>query len=321
MESAEEVQSEFDSFLSINGYVRKEKIGEGAYARIYKVYSREYNKEFCVKIYKNNKSHPKEIEILKQVLSGNIVHLYNVLTYRNRTFMIMEYCPNGSLADIVKRKGPFDMNTLKDYAFQIANAIKEIHSKDIAHLDIKPHNVLIDAYYRLKLSDFGSGVIMRKDKHCEKFVGTVHYMAPEIYNRQSFDPFAADMWSFGILLYYLATGTYPWGSQSLIGGYFKAALSGVIYFNNIRNVKFIDLVRGCLNARPSNRYNIDTVLSHPFFSSNENIVSSKCFASSTLSAMNRRSSFNSPVSLKRASTVRSIRVSDASALGSILDIV
>ncbi len=82
-----------------------------------------------------------------------------------------------------------------------------MHSKKIAHRDLKPENILINLDCEIKIIDLGLAMI---GDHSEmKIAGTPFYMCPELVHRKNYDPFKADIWAFGILLYWITLGYFP----------------------------------------------------------------------------------------------------------------
>ena len=91
-------------------------------------------------------------------------------------------------------------------------ALEHLHQNSIIYRDLKPENILLEADGNLKLTDFGICKQMTEDKIFEK-VGTIHYMAPEIFKGNGYT-FSADIWSFGILMYQLVGGEVPFISNT-----------------------------------------------------------------------------------------------------------
>jgi len=101
---------------------------------------------------------------------------------------------------------------------QIASAVKHLHDHNVAHLDIKPNNVLLDSNFNAKLSDFGVAQLMgSKVEHITPKIGTKNYMAPEISNTKKdhgYNPFSADVYSLGVLFHVLLKGELPTNSTA-----------------------------------------------------------------------------------------------------------
>ncbi|EAY22542.1 CAMK family protein kinase [Trichomonas vaginalis G3] len=214
-----ETDSTLKNILLQNEYVLMEQIGVGGFATCYNVWSQKYQTTFVCKVYKaqdnadkdkvgaqlNQFSH--EIEALVKIFQTYIMRIYSYFMTNDMFFMILEYCPNGSIQDMIKHEGKIDGNKLNTYLYQAATALEYCHSKSFAHHDIKPANLLIDENFNIKLSDFG--MAEPGTCHCEKYGGTLAFLAPEIFLRQPYDPFKADVWSFGATAFFMACGTAP----------------------------------------------------------------------------------------------------------------
>lgn len=125
----------------------------------------------------------------------------------------MEFANNGSLSIYLRKTGYFDESIAKFYICQLASAVKFMHDCRIAHLDIKPLNILLDENFNLKLADFGSAeydptgtnkVTLRR--------GTQGFMAPEVAEltlRTEYDAYKADVYSLGVTIYMILWGRLP----------------------------------------------------------------------------------------------------------------
>merc|ERR1712137_654994 len=140
---------------------------------------------------------------------------------------------------------------------RVCYGVKNLHNKGIAHLDIKPENILIDTKTSQPyLCDFGSAFKTKKSsKLCSwKNVGTIQYMAPEIGNTNSFDPLAADIFSLGCLLFVIMTGTFP--------KFDNATLLSLPVGMSSRVSKFITWL---VNPNPAHRPSIKQIMRHTLF--------------------------------------------------------
>lgn len=116
-------------------------------------------------------------------------------------FHLIEYCENGSFITYIKNQSVFSENLVIFYTEQLISAIEFIHYKGYAHLDIKLDNILLDDYFNIRLSDFGSALKVEDNSITQLRRGTPKYMAPEVMNLQQgdyFDALKADMYSMGV---------------------------------------------------------------------------------------------------------------------------
>eukprot|EP01095_Lingulamoeba_sp_RSL-Kostka_P011907 TRINITY_DN463_c0_g2_i1.p1 TRINITY_DN463_c0_g2~~TRINITY_DN463_c0_g2_i1.p1 ORF type:complete len:613 (-),score=157.10 TRINITY_DN463_c0_g2_i1:360-2168(-) len=174
---------------------------------------------------------------------------------------LMDMILDGELKELVDKKSKF---------YEVVTAVKELHMKKIAHLDLKPENVFIREDGKALLGDFGSAYHWDKKKNMTQFVsgncGTVFYCAPEV-NKEHFDPFIADIWSIGILFYVLLTGTWPFVGNTFEEVHDNAKENNLHFHSS--EMKKLDfhtthLLKWMLSFNPADRPTIDEILNHPF---------------------------------------------------------
>lgn len=245
-------ESELRIILSSRGYQVVSSVGRGTYGCVYLVYSEKYREQFCIKIVKATHASIQEIDTLKSLAHPNIIRIYDYFTVGENLHIVLEYCPNGSLAEIIHRKGCIDKHDMPFMMIQLLNAIEYCHQNQIVHRDIKPSNILIDRWGRLKLTDFGLSTFTIESAHDNKATGSLNYMAPEIIRGNNYDMYKADIWALGITFYKMACGSLPWPNcsiQELKG----MIISGMICFPlNFPN-KFVKIIKKMLTFSPSKR--------------------------------------------------------------------
>ena len=123
--------------------------------------------------------------------------------------LLMEYSPYPDLASILRQISlGSDEKLIRTIFHQIINGIEYLHSKKIAHLDIKTENILIGEDYNMKLIDFDFA--MTSKETVPKGVGTTNYRSPELKKNELVKPSASDIYSAGIVLFCLRTGCLPY---------------------------------------------------------------------------------------------------------------
>jgi len=186
---------------------------------------------------------------------------------------------HNQVGSIIMEKMDYDLldlildNTLsdqqkKDIFRQICIAIKQCHDNNVAHLDVKPENVLVNISesgdIKVKLADFGGS--QRMDNGFVYGVkGTIHYNAPEVFTQtqQGLDGRAADAWSLGILLHVLLTGTWPIQTNDPIE--LRALLAkGKLHLSEALSKEQMKFITSLLQMHPIRRPTIDKILQSPF---------------------------------------------------------
>src|SRR5947208_4708034 len=144
----------------------------------------------------------------------NIVSIYDRGEAEGTYYIAMEYLDGRSLKELIVARGPAPVPVAIDYARQILTAIRFAHRHGIVHRDIKPHNVLVDAEGRLKVTDFGiarAGASQMTE--AGSIIGTAQYLAPEQARGRPADQ-TSDLYSVGVVLYELLTGAVPFSGDT-----------------------------------------------------------------------------------------------------------
>lgn len=268
--------------FSKNGYTFLSVIGIGGSSVVFEVSSTNYNSQlFAAKVTPKQDITTKDLSALKMLNHPYIISVYDVFEDDSNIYLITEYCSNGSLATMIKNKQIKKTEDKIYYMHKIADAVSFCHSKGIAHRDIKPANILIDSYLRPKLIDFGICEIVDVSKtHSPEgitaFYGTGPYLAPEIVLKNSYDPFAADVWALGITFYEFITGSLPWSTsnQKVMN---DAICQGISSFPEGMNPLFQQLITVMTNIDPSERPLMSSIIRCTLFENvNSNASKSIC---------------------------------------------
>ncbi|XP_064468796.1 protein kinase C iota type-like [Ornithodoros turicata] len=204
----ETVNWNLDSLVTLN------VLGRGSFGIVYLVRHRVNRQLAALKYIRKKNQNPekerKRVDIEKAVWEAVTDHPF-VVTFRayfetaKGWCFVMEYLPEGSIRDLVRKKGPFKEETARLLSAQVALAIQHVHEKGFLHRDISSSNVLIDSRGNAKLIDFGLSQV-GTEAWCR--CGSLAYMAPEVI-RQELYGMSADWWSFGIVLFVMLVGKTP----------------------------------------------------------------------------------------------------------------
>eukprot|EP01119_Soliformovum_irregulare_P020416 TRINITY_DN6602_c0_g2_i1.p1 TRINITY_DN6602_c0_g2~~TRINITY_DN6602_c0_g2_i1.p1 ORF type:complete len:270 (+),score=44.74 TRINITY_DN6602_c0_g2_i1:108-917(+) len=177
-------------------------------------------------------------------------------------YLLMNYVSGTDLISLLEsRGGPIPESMARDLGKQLFEIILSVHSKEVAHRDIKLDNIMLDSAGNLRLIDFGLSKI--KAHRSSERVGSLDYCAPEIYLTE-YDGYKSDVWSAGVLLYCLLFGRFPY----TIDDY------GLMVHNNLQlplvfppskvTMGARSLLNGMLQPNPEHRISMTMVLQHPW---------------------------------------------------------
>ncbi|OHS96571.1 hypothetical protein TRFO_37250 [Tritrichomonas foetus] len=154
--SPQEIDKDFQTVLEKKNFVYLYQLTENDAYHV--VASNKYQMNFvCKRVSKSNSTSQGiygEINALKMLNSQDIIKMYDFEITRNFVYIFFEFCPNGSLQDYIEKYGQLEGDTLVGVAKRLLFAVQYMHSKSCAHLNIRPSNILIDDYGRIKLSNF-----------------------------------------------------------------------------------------------------------------------------------------------------------------------
>jgi len=243
-----------------------ESIGEGASGKVFKGLYRQ--QEVAVKIIttpnlKNQlEEFKKELEIMKVVKSNYCVKLFGI-TLEPKLCMVMEFCENGSLYNLLlKNTSKVDWPLALTFCYDMCHGLFDLHDKKIVHRDFKSLNLLVTKDYRVRVCDFGLSRSTSKDLETfTKLRGTMAYLAPEVFTGTPCT-FKSDIFSLGIVLWEFMKVCIdhkyeqPYGEYGLSYDFQIIVQSSMGLRPNIPNntpKPFVDLYLRCVDGSPDAR--------------------------------------------------------------------
>lgn len=170
---------------------------------------------------------PRELEILKKIHHPNIIQVHSIFQRKQKVYIFMQNADYGDLYHFVLQNGPVKESCTRFWFYQIATAIRYLHSINVVHRDLKCENILISRHMNAKVSDFGFAKIVGgdgdggssiSDAHMQElsktWCGSVAYAAPEILLNEPYDAKIADVWSLGIILFIMLFAAMPFDDTS-----------------------------------------------------------------------------------------------------------
>jgi len=205
-----------NAMVDISEIVLKERIGRGSVGDVYRGYWRgtevAIKKMPTVNITQNfMKDMLREAEIMKSIRHPNVLTFMGASTEWPDICIITEYMPKGSLWQVLHDPNvPLSWELLRRMAIDAATGMNFLHCSNIIHRDLKSHNLLVDNNWKVKVADFGlSKMIEEKCTSTMTACGTPCWTAPEVLRHQTYS-IRADVYSFGICLWEMATRSDPY---------------------------------------------------------------------------------------------------------------
>uniref|UniRef100_A0A8C1U4C1 Serine/threonine-protein kinase DCLK2 n=1 Tax=Cyprinus carpio TaxID=7962 RepID=A0A8C1U4C1_CYPCA len=251
-------------------------IGDGNFAVVHECVEHSTGRAYALKIINKGKCRGKEhmiqneVAILRRVKHPNIVLLIEEMDTYSELYLVMELVKGGDLFDAITSTNRYTERDASGMLYNLANAIKYLHSLNIVHRDIKPENLLVyehqDGSTSLKLGDFGLATVV--DGPLYTVCGTPTYVAPEIIAETGYG-LKVDIWAAGVITYILLCGFPPFrGSTDDQEALFDQILLGQLefplpYWDNVSD-SAKELIVSMLQVEVDQRYTALQVLEHPW---------------------------------------------------------
>ena len=205
-----------------------------------------------------------ETSIMKALsYSNNIVKILESYETKKHICIVMEYICAGDLLSYIKKRSKLTEPVAKFIFRQIILALQYIHNHNIVHRDIKLDNILIDLDNNIKICDFGVSKIIKNNESMIEQCGTPAYIAPEILLNRGYEGFGVDIWSAGVVLYAMLSGTVPFKGNNI------KDLHDLIIKGEYSPIKDISknashLIKSILEVDPKKRITTKDILVHPW---------------------------------------------------------
>ena len=208
-----------------------------------------------------------EINILKKIEHPNIIKIFEFYITSDAYYLILEYCEGGDL-NYFSKLHKLTEKQIAYIMYQILSAINYCHKMKILHRDLKLDNILLknseNNFCDIKICDFGTAQIFKKNEIQTEIIGTLGYMAPEVINEKYNEK--CDLWSCGIMMYNLLTGNNPFidrNEEKTVENILNKKINKneLSKFNSCTN----NLLLKLLEKNPNNRINSEEAINHKLF--------------------------------------------------------
>ncbi|KAL8768981.1 MAG: hypothetical protein Q9209_004898 [Squamulea sp. 1 TL-2023] len=205
----------------------------------------------------------REVLIMKLIEHPNIINLYDVWENRGELYLVLEFIEGGELFDHIAQNGRLAEYEAVRIFRQIIAGLSYCHRFNICHRDLKPENILMDKNRNIKIVDFGMAVLQPGNMPLNTACGSPHYASPEVIRAETYRGDRADIWSCGVILYAMLTGTLPFDSMGDWSDVIQTVLSGRYSFPKGMSMYAQDFIFKILQLDPSKRLPIKHMWLHP----------------------------------------------------------
>ena len=257
---------------TVSHYRIVEKVGAGGMGVVYRAHDDRLNRDVALKFLPDELNHDenaralliREARTASALNHPNICTIYDVGEADGKSYIVMEFVSGHSLAEQIPEDG-FPVETVIRYGEQIADAMAHAHERGVIHRDLKTPNVIVMPGGRVKVLDFGlakhmtPGEITLKTQSISTLtsegaiVGTMHYMAPELFRGEPADA-RSDIWALGVVLYEMSNGKRPFRGRT------SYELSSMILHDSAPSLRdnvplgLRSVIEHCLAKDPAQRY-------------------------------------------------------------------
>ncbi|GAA6061750.1 hypothetical protein JCM10212_000730 [Sporobolomyces blumeae] len=279
-------------------------IGGGTFGNVYLAVNLDSGEELAVKEirFQDLQSAPHlvktirdEMKVMEMLRHDNIVQYYGIEVHRDKVYIFEEYCPGGSLANLLEHGRIEDEIIIQIYALQMLSGLIYLHSQNVVHRDIKPDNILLDSNGTIKYVDFGAAKVLAKNQKtlasrsriavpsqpkldeagqpgppdANSLTGTPMYLSPETVKGERRGKMGAmDVWAVGCVILECATGRRPWSNLdnewAIMFHIGIAVQHPPLPESHQLSELGIDFIRECLNIDPDKRPSAEELMLHPW---------------------------------------------------------
>uniref|UniRef100_A0A8C7G6I1 non-specific serine/threonine protein kinase n=1 Tax=Oncorhynchus kisutch TaxID=8019 RepID=A0A8C7G6I1_ONCKI len=204
----------------VGNYRLLKTIGKGNFAKVKLARHILTGREVAIKIIDKTQLNPNSLQKVRILPVTDlslfyIVKLFEVIETERTLYLVMEYASGGEVFDYLVAHGRMKEKEARAKFRQIVSAVQYCHQKHIVHRDLKAENLLLDADMNIKIADFGFSNEFTMGNKLDTFCGSPPYAAPELFQGKKYDGPEVDVWSLGVILYTLVSGSLPFDGQNL----------------------------------------------------------------------------------------------------------
>ena len=260
-----------EKLLRVGQYDMEKTLGKGNFAIVRLGIHRMTKTRVAVKVVDKKELDPenlmkisREIDIMRQLSHENIIKLYQVMETESFIYIVTEYAANGEIFDYLVDNGKMTEKQAATTFSQILKAVHYCHQRKVVHRDLKAENLLLDQDGNIKLADFGFSNYFTPGCVLSTWCGSPPYAAPELFEGRKYDGPKTDIWSLGVILYVLVSGSLPFDGQTLQD--LRARVVSCQYrIPFYLSAECEHIIRALLVADPERRLSIEGIARHRWF--------------------------------------------------------
>ena len=260
-------------------YVMLETIGHGGCATVKLAQHRLTGTHVAVKTIRKREYWCNrvisEVELLMMADHPNIISLLQVIETKKKVYLIMELCEGKSLYQHIRNAGYLQEDEARALFKQLLSAMNYCHNQGIVHRDLKPDNIMVEKDGKVKIIDFGLGTKVKPGQKLNLFCGTYPFSAPEVLLSTPYDGPKIDVWTLGVVLYFMVTGKIPFDACS-IKKLVKRILAGKYSIPSRLSAELQDLLSLLMTANPKLRPTVAEVMVHPWVTEGSGVFPDPC---------------------------------------------
>lgn len=268
-----------------------DKIGNGSFGKVFKVFHVPSNQNRAMKVVKkeatkqqdDDKKFLKEIQILAKLDHPNILKILEYFFDENHYYVVTDLVNGGELFDHIQKDKNFSEEKACMIMEQLLSAVGYLHKVGILHRDLKLENILVDTneddYFQIKIIDFGASNFFKKNMSLKLKIGTPYYIAPEVLNKNY--SYKCDIWSCGVIMYILLCGSPPFDGNTDQEIMDKVKIGQFDFKKKIWesiSQEAKSLIGDLLRLDPAKRLTADAAMAHPWMTKfktkkeNQNVI-------------------------------------------------
>ncbi|CAO2628833.1 Sperm motility kinase 2B [Lemmus lemmus] len=193
----------------------------------------------------------------------NIISLLQVIESEKRIYLVMELAEGQQLYQYIRQTGPLQEDEARGIFRQILSGVSYCHELGIVHRDLKPDNIMLGGNGKVKIIDFGLGTQVKPGQMLNRHCGAYSFGAPELFLGKQYDGPKIDIWTVGVVLYFMVVGKVPFGAVT-IPELRRQVVAGKYTVPSNLSEELQDLLSCLMTVNPKFRPTVTEVMTHPW---------------------------------------------------------